>query len=161
MPRYPAGDGTFTAHRQVSIAHGEWSAEVDERIAPLILECWRAGWPTSRSCQHHGPSRKAWIEFDHADGAGAFLSVVAADAPRSLVERMHWCFNCFSRQSGVLIGDAAGAWELHAQVLGTENATEGLGISVSVLFPRRDLSRALKHMAIFNSIELRSSSTEV
>jgi len=40
-------------HKQVRIRHGEMEADVDEEIAPLILELWRAGVETISSCQNY------------------------------------------------------------------------------------------------------------
>src|SRR6266540_6661346 len=56
-----------TTHKQAHIQHGEIEADVDERIAPLIVELWRAGVTTRMSCQefgeYDGPPSGVWIVF--------------------------------------------------------------------------------------------------
>ena len=54
-------------HPQVGITYGDLTAEVDEGIADLILACWKAGFPTLRSCQ--GTRNSDWfphVAFDRA-----------------------------------------------------------------------------------------------
>jgi hypothetical protein len=38
-------------HKQVKVEYGTWKAEVDEGMAPLILELWHLGFDTLGSCQ--------------------------------------------------------------------------------------------------------------
>lgn len=69
-------------HTQRKITHGVHAADVDEAIADLVLEAWRAGCFTDWSCQALGETGtgtpnevmnaarlRAWIQFSsHADG---------------------------------------------------------------------------------------------
>lgn len=69
-------------HPQVKISHGEMTAEVDEKLADLILEMWKAGMDTIMSCQQ-GPESfggRAWVQMP-ADSAEAFLDIVAPFDP--------------------------------------------------------------------------------
>jgi hypothetical protein len=52
---------TFTTqHEQVRIQHEGMEAEVDKKIAPLILELWREGIKTLCSCQDY-PGFGLWL----------------------------------------------------------------------------------------------------
>lgn len=64
-----------TKHPQVHIEWGDQAAEVDEGIAPLILELWKAGIDTMMSCQDN--DGRLWIEFPDTADAARFLDVVA------------------------------------------------------------------------------------
>ncbi len=44
-------------HKQVAVRHGHCSAEVDEGIAPLVLEVWKRGWDTMGSVSRSGCQR--------------------------------------------------------------------------------------------------------
>jgi hypothetical protein len=85
-----------TDHRQVRIEHEGMSALVDEGIAGLIVQLWRAGFHTTGSCQqvfgHDDVNSVAWIMFATPEEAKAFArlsggtvmgldSVVARKAP--------------------------------------------------------------------------------
>ncbi|MDQ3646953.1 MAG: hypothetical protein M3345_08490 [Actinomycetota bacterium] len=61
-------------HRQVRIHHGTFEADVDEGIADLILEMWRAGIETVSSCQEPVAGFvQVWLT---ADSAKRFAQVV-------------------------------------------------------------------------------------
>lgn len=64
-------------HPQVRIEHNSVSAEVDEQIADLILDCWRLGSWTVNSCQDN--LGKVWIEFVGGREAEAFASIAAGE----------------------------------------------------------------------------------
>ena len=63
-------------HATVVVEVGAWREEVDEAIAPLIAEVWKAGIPTLMSCQETDP-RVAWIEFEEVAHLQQFLNLVA------------------------------------------------------------------------------------
>jgi hypothetical protein len=69
-----------TLHPQVSISHGDVSALVDEKIAPLILALWRAGIATQESCQGGlqpgGFLDGAFIAFSSGTDADRFAALV-------------------------------------------------------------------------------------
>src|SRR5262245_9784368 len=83
-----------TVHPQTRIAFEGREANVDEAIASLILELWRAGIQTSLSCQDNNGGRggeRVWIEFPLAVFAEAFLAIAAGnydDAIESLHNRI-------------------------------------------------------------------------
>ena len=79
-------------HRTATVQVGDWKAEIDEGIVPLIQEIWRAGIETSMSCQENSDGY-IWIEFPEVEDAEAFLNVVAPyeDGPDTLYSRMLPC----------------------------------------------------------------------
>jgi hypothetical protein len=82
-------DARATDHPQRTITHEGYSAEVDEGIADLILESWRAGLPTGLSCQDN--MGRIWIMFVDAEAAQVFLHIAALEVstdPASLYNRI-------------------------------------------------------------------------
>jgi hypothetical protein len=65
-----------TEHKQVPISWGNKSALVDEGIAPLILELWKADLVTINSCEDPRPGIM-WVQFLTAEDAATFLNIVA------------------------------------------------------------------------------------
>jgi hypothetical protein len=164
-PRYRDGD-YHTRHPQVRIRHGKVTARVDERLAPLIAELWKAGWETIRSCQRHTTGR-VWIEFAQAPHVEKFLNVVAPydPGPGSLWRRAKaWGFGQFGPASEPFQGqpneqEEKGAWSYHVRMTDGSycNATgerfaDGpqFCLSINVLFPRRDLAKVLAHLRHHN-----------
>ncbi len=149
-----------TLHPQVTISHGAMEAEVDEKLAPLILELWRAGWDTSMSCWNHQSAKLVWVQFDWQVHLEEFLNAVAADVstPGSMRDRAGmWYFGEFARTSKPLSPDdpgspnkAKGAWEYHVTVMDYGDETPDFRMAVSVLFPRRDLKTVLARMQEWN-----------
>ena len=154
---------TMTRHPQVRVRHGKITARVDERLAPLIAELWKAGWETIRSCQRH-TTGMVWIEFAQASDVEEFLNVVAHydPAPGSLWRRAKaWGFGQYGSASEP-IGDfdineqeKRGVWSYHVSMTDGAycNATgercaniPQFCLSINVLFPRRDLAPALARL---------------
>ena len=82
-------------HRQVTVQVGDWQAEVDAGIVPLIQEIWHAGIETSMSCQQNDDGY-VWIEFPGVENAEAFLNLAAPyeEGPDTLYSRMNpWFVN--------------------------------------------------------------------
>lgn len=65
-------------HRTLHVQHGDMEADIDEEIAPLVLEMWKAGIDTFMSCQSN-PSGWVWIQFSEQWAATKFLNIVGVD----------------------------------------------------------------------------------
>jgi hypothetical protein len=148
----------------VTVKHGKWEAEVDVKLAPLILELWKAEIWTLQSCQNHSMAHKVWLHFLTAETAEQFLSV-AAD-PEHTPDL--WCragaryFGGCGRTSTILTPhdgpriEERDAWEYHVGI--AEHALSGaeqsalLIIEISVLFPRRDLKVILARIQEYNAL---------
>ena len=78
-----------TYHKQVRVRANGQDAYVDEGIAPLIREMWRAGIRTQMSCQEDGFGL-VWLNFDCPLEAAKFMNIVAEyeEEPNSLYQRM-------------------------------------------------------------------------
>lgn len=63
-------------HRTVKVQVGGMEAEIDEEIAPLIRELWKAGIDTLNCCQENRPGI-IWVQFATAEDTAAFLDIVA------------------------------------------------------------------------------------
>lgn len=78
-----------TYHKQVRVRVNGQDAYVDEGIAPLIREMWRAGIRTLMSCQEDAFGL-VWLNFDCPSEATKFMNLVAEyeEEPDSLYQRM-------------------------------------------------------------------------
>jgi len=110
----------------VKVSYKRLRAPIDVKIAPLILEMWKAGIKTQGSCQRMSDmSDMVWIELLFVEEAVKFLNIASADfdqAPDSLYNRMFqfWDPKAFG---------AAGGWRLilldvrHGRQRGPRNET--------------------------------------
>lgn len=64
-------------HPTKYIEFGDMKADVDELIAPLVLNLWKQGILTHLSCQDNVPKGWIWLCFCSAEDAERFLSIVA------------------------------------------------------------------------------------
>lgn len=156
--RIQAGE---TIHAQETVTVGDWTADVDVELAPLIRELWAAGWSTYASCQDHPGTGKVWIGFSESNHAAAFLNAVAIHQKSkkdSLWQRANdWGFGFLEPTS---VHNKGGDWEYHLTV--TDDSHDNAAskfvafgkpdflLSVSVLFPRRDLSVVAERMRCYN-----------
>jgi len=69
-------DQTIRKHRAVVVCVGNMKEEIDEQLAPLIRESWKAGIQTIMSCQETDPGL-AWIDFESVNDLVKFLNIVA------------------------------------------------------------------------------------
>ena len=157
----------MTAHPEVSLqVTPDYIVPVDEGIAELITEIWRAGLTTALSCQDNcyeeAPSGCIWIEFTSAPEAEAFLGFVSgpySDDPDSLYSRIREG-GCPSDCNGVDCHQKHGAWRYSVgvedlNVNGWEEGDYWVEKSVgppqflfllSVRFPHRDYGDVLRRM---------------
>lgn len=66
----------MTTHKQTTVTVGNMKADIDEGIAPLIEQIWKADIYTVNSCEENRPDI-IWIEFLTPDDASWFLNIVA------------------------------------------------------------------------------------
>lgn len=139
---------------------GEWEANIDEGIAPLILELWKASLLTFNSCEENQPGIM-WIEFADVATAETFLDIVAEydPSPDSLYSRIR--FGWTQRQKD----DVPGTWlydvgleDLAIEYMEIDENTmdeRSTGpcsfiFSLSVRFPQTDYPRLLERMKAYN-----------
>lgn len=145
-------------HRTVNVRVGDMQAEIDEEIAPLIRELWKAGIDTSNSCQETRPGI-VWIEFATAEDAARFLNVVAEyeEGAEGLYARITgrwggcehssppWEYDALPEDLGLveafLDDDEIDEWH--------EGEVE-FRFSMSVRFPRSDFPAVLARMSRYN-----------
>ena len=75
-----------TEHKQINIQYGEMAAEVDEGIAPLILEMWKADIMTFMSCENNNNEYNnlgdvMWVLIDEFD-VSPFLNCIFGEGDR-------------------------------------------------------------------------------
>ncbi len=151
---------SVTRHPQVTISHDSLTAEVDEGIAPLIRECWRAGLETSSSCQDN--LGRVWIQFLFADDAERFLSIVAGGYDsdvESLYNRIGGDIE--PRDSDAFRRDRAWSYTAHVYDLAVDADEHGypvgphddgpvMHVILSVRFPISDYPDVLGRLTAFN-----------
>lgn len=64
------------SHQTVLVCHGNFQAEIDELIAPLILSCWKLNIKTEFSCQNNNESGLASIQFNDESHVKLFLHTI-------------------------------------------------------------------------------------
>lgn len=141
-----------TKHKQVRIKDGDFEADIDEELAPLIRELWEANLATVLSCQENRPGI-VWIMFLTAGDLSEFLGIVAEYQPE-----------CESLYRRILADtDVEGCWEydfspvddaLHDGRDGIADWHEGTPdfyFHASVRFPRTDLPILLDRMVQHNA----------
>jgi hypothetical protein len=146
-----SGGGGDTEHKQVHIEGYGQDAEVDELIAPLILELWRCGIHTSMSCQE-GPDGFVWVYFPDTVEAKGFLQIVAPEYdpdPEGLYHRVlghrdapdNWVVEAQLEDDNLF--EAGGEDEDEEDHLGEPE----FGFAVSVWFPPADLAAVMARLA--------------
>jgi hypothetical protein len=147
------------AHKTVLVRHGGMRARIDEDIAPLVLETWKAGVETHCSCQdarvlgdEERPWMSGWIQlgFPAFDAARCWLDIVAKHEKggRSLYNRMTH-FGC----RGIV------TWHWEASPYDAaydEGCDETIGpttldFMVFVYFPRSDVARVVRRLRAHNA----------
>jgi hypothetical protein len=158
VPNRPNGE----IHEQIHIKHEDFEADVDAGLAPLILEIWKAGIPTTMSCEENLPGW-AWIDFLTAEDAEHFLSSVARyDA------NVYSLYNRIAQAWDPPTGAVEGCWEYTLTVNDMAvsqveiedgvieescNGSSVFFISVSIRFPRSDLPTLLRNMTDYNRLQ--------
>jgi hypothetical protein len=152
--------GSIPGHHMVRVRVGEWEADIDEEIAPLIEEIWKADIDTANSCQENKPGI-VWIEFLSADDAASFLNIVAEyeEEIDSLYNRIRHGWDSISGRL------SAPFWEytIHPQDFALQQEVdeedcvdewhEGIAdffFSVSIRFPRSDVPTLLERLRRYN-----------
>ena len=134
----------MTEHKQVRIEGYGQEADVDEGIAPLIMEMWRCGITTLMSCQE-GAHGFVWLDVYNAEEAEKFMDIVGEYDPEenSLYHRMvgrdsgnpnNWKYNTRPDDCH-LVEDVDEADYIHESHLGQPVFT----FSLSIWFPPADL----------------------
>ena len=139
-------------HPAVVVEFGELREEIDVKIAPLILEIWKAGIQTMMSCQETNPGF-AWIEFDSPEDLLRFLNLVTEHEVGIDV--------LYNRVNPQLRGDQSlPSWEFLVNFLDLCEDTEeqaDFGIvdfemTIGAYFPHADIPILLARLQSFNRL---------
>jgi hypothetical protein len=143
-----------TEHKQIMIKYGDMEAEVDEGIAPLILEMWKADIMTFMSCENNGDEYNnlgdvVWVLIDEFD-VSPFLNFILGNRER---DGLYYRANMQTESEDdwmydVLIDD------LSLVIRNDEVDYDGppeMGFRVSIRFPVSDYPEVLRRMSEFNA----------
>ena len=124
---------------------------IDVEIAPLIKVLWERGIETLNSCQDSGDNHWVWIEFATPLDASKFLNAAIGrfGDHRTLYGRAMgtsmdtpdaWTYQVFPVNYGIeesIVDD-----EVQERRIGPND----VDFSISIRFPRRDMSTVLRHL---------------
>jgi len=152
-----------TTHKQVFVRVGDMEAEVDQGIAALIREIWKAGIGTLNSCQENQPGI-VWIEFVTCEDARCFLNIVAAyeDGLDTLYNRARQGWNPIDEDDMM---HPFWSYDIHPEDLALQEEIDDAGdvlaethpgapefeFSVSIRFPECDYPLVLKRLKEHNA----------
>ncbi len=140
-------------HREVIVRHGRRRAAIDEAIAPLVLEVWKARVRTDHSCQdaRRPGDKQPWITLGFTSVADArrWMRIVAR--PK---KNLRWLHNQEKQRACRRmrqLGIACWRWEAYAYdaVYPAVGPTR-LDLGVFVSFPRSDLTEVLRGLRSYN-----------
>lgn len=147
-------------HKMVRVQVGSFEDDIDEEIAPLIEEIWKADIRTINSCQENRPGI-VWIEFPTVYGAADFLNIAAGPFSHELDGLYNRISLAWERDPGPVEG--AWKYDLHPfdMAVGVCDVDDGsveekptgppeFVFGVSIRFPRSDLPILLKRLRAFN-----------
>ena len=148
----------MTEHKQVFIQVGEREAYVDEGIAPLIEEIWRANILTVMSCQHNNDM--VWVCFAGELNARAFLTIVAGPMESGKGDSLYYRILSQRREEttvdweyGVVPDDLALSAITDEEGNTIEEYLTGepdFVFDFSVRFPHSDLPRVMWRIKLYN-----------
>ncbi len=155
-------------HKTVRVQVGSFEADIDEEIAPLIEEIWRADLYTINSCQENRPGIM-WIQFMSADEAAAFLDIVAG----SYSYELDSLYNRIRLMWDTDTGPVEGSWEyaispfdiaVDDRIVDEYIDEEPTGppqfvFNVSIRFPRSDVPILVQRLRAFNEAKSVTSET--
>lgn len=127
-------------HKTIRVRGNGLDAEIDEEIAPLIRELWKARFLTMMSCQG-SPEGWVWIQFPFVVFAEAFMNLIERESGiRTLWQQ--WRFGvCTVILSKEVFGD-------YPKELIPEGPS--LRFAISVRFPKADLPAVLETVTLHN-----------
>jgi hypothetical protein len=140
------------------VEHGDWLDEVDEKIAPLILELQKAGIPPTpyNSCQENEGGRVV-IEMMLEDALQFLRIVMNYHGDNELYRNINWEETISDERTGwnfeVRLGDLSLGYERagdHLKIDYRENEAEPF-FEVTISFPQVDLPRVLKKLREHNA----------
>jgi hypothetical protein len=139
----------LTTHPQVFISDGAICADVDEGIADLILELWRAGIDTYLSCQND-PSGRVWIDMP-IQAAKSFLTIAA----RPFDDDMESICNRSVGQSAPddferYLTERAWHYAVRPWNCSEDEGTVDVEADFSVRFPQTDYDEVLRRFRVHN-----------
>ena len=160
---------SHTKHKQVHINWNEWEDDVDEGIAPLILEIWKADIYTMMSCEENRRGIM-WIMFPDALYAQEFLNIVAHQYEEDNDGLYQRISNGWTKHRK---DDAPGTWEYDVSIddysvelimddeqnIEEERCTgpADFVIGLSVRFPKTDYPVLLEQMKKYNQKKKRQA----
>jgi len=140
-PADPSSVRTRPVHKQVRIRVGKRQAEVDEGMAPLIRQLWKADIGTFMSCESTFEGR-CWISFETEIDLLSFVEIAADAGFRSRIQPPA-CEDCMSADDWWVEGHFGDLNEGEVTPAGRPKRAWYF-FSYNVYFPGQDLATVLK-----------------
>jgi len=139
-------------HKTIPVANSDYGemVDIDEEIAPLIREIWKAGIKTTNSCQNNWPQDYVWIEFACGTHLEMFLTnvFIYADMNDNKVAA------CRARMNHHDMPSTTRHWKIKPRVTDWEEEEDGgecdMEVSMSLRFPHEDLEILTQLITQFN-----------
>lgn len=109
--------------------------DIDENIADLIQEIWKADIKTENSCESNVPADYIWIQFSDNDSLIKFIDIVSTNIEKG---------DLFYR---MLCSIGIDAWDIKRNFYRSNNVLEE---NYSIRFPKKDYDYVLGKMKEYN-----------
>jgi len=148
---------TRRSHSTVPIQWDGKSAKVDAKIAPLVLEMWRAGIETYQSCQSNPPGW-VWLQFEASQDLERFLTILARHiGDDNVSRRMEFGYNRPDGPNGKHWWYRVVAEDISLEDLPTDSRVPRcepplFALLLNVHFPRTDLEKVFQALREHNQL---------
>lgn len=135
-------------HETEIVRYGDCEAEIDKKIAPLILKLWKLGLDTCNSCEANRPGI-VWIQFATMNIGKSFVNLIATLGDEEIYDRAtgqwdvedRWEYAVFPTDyNRDIVSDTEHPGFIKEVVLGPPE----INFTMSVRFPFSDLKRIEK-----------------
>lgn len=146
-------------HKTIPLKYRGELVEIDEQIAPLMSQIWKAKITTLNSCQDNVPSGYIWIQFDSSRDCDQFLTIIFKNQDINSPA----VIPIYKRAMHPYNHKLSGHWEYRVNLesleqndseesedLTTFNPILLVGTAVSVRFPQQDLDFIYQRFLEYN-----------
>lgn len=140
-------------HPFVVLKYHDIDVRIDEMLAPLIQEIWKAGIDTDECCQEIDP-KMACIGFPHQDDCLRFMNICGDTSDTE---------DMFSMYNRMFAGNESGAWDIIVfpgdRNYGMKRRHSQFYFSIMVVLPQSDIGRILYRFQEHNEKKRTKTST--
>ncbi|MEK6878075.1 MAG: hypothetical protein AABY22_00625 [Nanoarchaeota archaeon] len=144
-------------HKTVKVQYKDMEADIDEEIAPLILELWKRDLITINSCQGHF-EEPTWIQFMSFIDAIDFINLIAKYPSKKELKITKFWDTLYGHIFGYGEGDNweysiyPMNWNIEETLINNDEIIEkcvgktDINFQVSIRFPQKDLPEIMQRL---------------